>query len=144
MKHSILVVDDQEASGLLLQSSLTAHGYAVPTAGDAAEAMAAIGETAPDIVLLEEGRLLELGHLQLGEDARGRNETIERIDAALNRTWPPDGIDSEALLGELERRLIRRALDAAGGNRSQAARLLGIKRDKLRYRLRPPEREECR
>ena len=39
-------------------------------------------------------------------------------------------------LPELERAHIIRALEAVGGNQSQAARLLDITREKLRYRLR--------
>ena len=38
-------------------------------------------------------------------------------------------------LEEQERLLIVRALEAAGGNQSQAARLLRIGRDALRYKL---------
>ena len=38
-------------------------------------------------------------------------------------------------LEEQERLLIIRALEAAGGNQSQAARLLRIGRDALRYKL---------
>ncbi len=38
-------------------------------------------------------------------------------------------------LGETERRLILEALEKARGNQTQAARLLGITRDTLRYRL---------
>ncbi len=38
-------------------------------------------------------------------------------------------------LEEQERLLIIRALEAAGGNQSQAARILRIGRDALRYKL---------
>jgi DNA-binding NtrC family response regulator len=38
-------------------------------------------------------------------------------------------------LDEFERSLIREALRRAGGNKSQAARLLGLTRNALRYRL---------
>jgi DNA-binding NtrC family response regulator len=38
-------------------------------------------------------------------------------------------------LEEYERALIREALRRAGGNKSQAARLLGLTRNALRYRL---------
>jgi CheY-like chemotaxis protein len=51
----------------------------------------------------------------------------------------PDGVPvpGDALsLAETENRLIARALEAAGGNVSQAAKLLGIGRDSLRYKLR--------
>ncbi|GAB4339415.1 MAG: sigma-54 dependent transcriptional regulator [Desulfobulbaceae bacterium] len=44
---------------------------------------------------------------------------------------PPDGISLE----EVEKGLIRRALEMSGGNRSQAARLLKIPRHVLIYRL---------
>ncbi len=44
---------------------------------------------------------------------------------------PPDGL----VLEDAERKLILEALDRASGNQSRAARLLGISRDTLRYRL---------
>ncbi len=44
---------------------------------------------------------------------------------------PPQGID----LNHLEGELIRQALSLAGGNKSRAARLLGLTRDTLLYRL---------
>ncbi len=46
-------------------------------------------------------------------------------------TLPPEGIDLAALEGEM----IRQALGMTGGNRSKAARLLGISRDTLLYRM---------
>jgi transcriptional regulator with PAS, ATPase and Fis domain len=45
---------------------------------------------------------------------------------------PPDGVAS---LEDQERRLIVQALENAGGNQSQAARLLRIGRDALRYKV---------
>ncbi len=44
---------------------------------------------------------------------------------------PPEGVKLE----EVERALIRQALERADGNKSHAARLLGLTRDTLRYRL---------
>jgi DNA-binding NtrC family response regulator len=44
---------------------------------------------------------------------------------------PPSGVD----LDDVEKGLILQALERTSGNKSQAARLLGISRDTLRYRL---------
>ena len=44
---------------------------------------------------------------------------------------PASGIDLE----EVERQFIISALKRTGGNKSKAARLLGLSRDTLRYRL---------
>ena len=44
---------------------------------------------------------------------------------------PPNGIDLTALEAEL----IRQALGMAAGNKSRAARLLGLTRDTLLYRM---------
>jgi DNA-binding NtrC family response regulator len=44
---------------------------------------------------------------------------------------PPGGV----VLEDVERHLVRQALDRARGNQTQAARLLGITRDQLRYRV---------
>ncbi len=48
---------------------------------------------------------------------------------------PPDGIDLNRTLENIERKLINRALEITAGNRSRAARLLGISFRSLRYRL---------
>ena len=45
---------------------------------------------------------------------------------------PPEGIDYD----ELERAILSAALGASGGNVAQAARLLKMSRDTLRYRVR--------
>ncbi len=44
---------------------------------------------------------------------------------------PPQGIDLHGLEGDL----IRQALALAGGNKSRAARLLGLSRDTFLYRI---------
>ncbi len=51
-----------------------------------------------------------------------------------NFTLPPDGIPLE----EVELLLARQAFERKGGNLTQAARLLHISRDQLRYRLKKP------
>ncbi len=48
---------------------------------------------------------------------------------------PPEGIDLPAFLGDIERTFMREALARCGGNQVQAAALLGMSRDQLRYRL---------
>ncbi|MCB9916158.1 MAG: sigma-54-dependent Fis family transcriptional regulator [Planctomycetes bacterium] len=44
---------------------------------------------------------------------------------------PEDGVDLE----QLEHEFVRQALNRTGGNRAQAARLLGMNRDQMRYRI---------
>jgi len=44
---------------------------------------------------------------------------------------PADGVK----LDELENHLVRQAMERAGGNKSRAAKILGISRDQIRYRL---------
>ncbi len=51
---------------------------------------------------------------------------------------PDDGINLE----ELEKRLIRQALEKCGGNQSAAARLLGLTRSKLRTRVKQLGKEQ--
>jgi DNA-binding NtrC family response regulator len=66
-----------------------------------------------------------------------------RLDFAPRRTAPPanggngsgDFLAEGITLEEHERQLIREALKRANGNKSQAARLLGLTRNALRYRL---------
>jgi DNA-binding NtrC family response regulator len=48
---------------------------------------------------------------------------------------PVETLDLEANVGALEARLIREALERSGGNRSQAARLLGISRNGLAIKM---------
>jgi two-component system response regulator AtoC len=48
---------------------------------------------------------------------------------------PPTGINLPAFLSEIERRLVQEALEYCHGNQVQAAALLGLSRDQLRYRM---------
>jgi transcriptional regulator with PAS, ATPase and Fis domain len=48
---------------------------------------------------------------------------------------PPGTLDLESNVGALERRLIREALERSAGNRTQAARLLGISRNGLAIKM---------
>jgi two-component system, NtrC family, response regulator PilR len=60
---------------------------------------------------------------------------VSKGSPATDLDIPPDGIDLNRTMENLERRLITRALDITGGNRSRAAALLGISFRSLRYRL---------
>jgi len=48
---------------------------------------------------------------------------------------PPDGIDINRTMEDMEKKLISRALDISSGNRPRAAKLLGISFRSLRYRM---------
>jgi two-component system response regulator PilR (NtrC family) len=50
-------------------------------------------------------------------------------------TFPDEGIDLDHVLGEVERELLQKALDRAGGVRKRAAKLLKVSFRSLRYRL---------
>ena len=72
-------------------------------------------------------------------DAADRSDWLEPDDfTTLTRTvapthfkLPPEGVNLE----EVERQLLLQALERAGGNQTQAAQLLGINRDQVRYRI---------
>jgi transcriptional regulator with PAS, ATPase and Fis domain len=57
--------------------------------------------------------------------------TLTRTVAPTEFRLPPEGVHLE----ELERQLLVQALERAGGNQTQAAQLLGINRDQVRYRI---------
>ncbi len=48
---------------------------------------------------------------------------------------PDSGLDLESVVVDLERHFIVQALERTGGNQTEAAKLLSISRDQLRYRL---------
>ena len=74
---------------------------------------------------LAPGTQLEAGDIQL-DSPRNRSGAASDRDRFL-----PDGMT----LDQWEDEMIREALKRAGGNKSQAARLLGLSRNALRYRL---------
>ncbi|PYQ72491.1 MAG: hypothetical protein DMG01_23965 [Acidobacteria bacterium] len=50
-------------------------------------------------------------------------------------TLPEDGMDLGSFIGNIERELIERSLERTGGNKGQAAKLLGLKRTTLVEKL---------
>lgn len=65
------------------------------------------------------------------EPADIRLDAAPRPRSAVTDSFLPEGVSLE----EHEQSIIREALRRAGGNKSQAARLLGLTRNALRYRL---------
>jgi two-component system response regulator AtoC len=57
--------------------------------------------------------------------------TLTRTVSPTQFKLPAEGVNLE----EVERQLLVQALDRAGGNQTQAAQLLGINRDQVRYRV---------
>ncbi|NOX58215.1 MAG: sigma-54-dependent Fis family transcriptional regulator [Planctomycetes bacterium] len=74
-------------------------------------------------VLLSQGEVLSSDDLVVGK--------TNRHNDAGQVSLPPGGID----LHELEDELVKQALARTGNNQTQAAKLLGLGRDALRYRL---------
>jgi len=80
-------------------------------------------------VALSEGRTIGLGDLpvQVSGLAGAPTPTLAGL--------PAEGCDLDAVLGELERRLLLSALERTGGVRKHAASLLGVTFRSIRYRL---------
>ena len=102
--------------GLSEASLATLEGHSWP--GNVRELKNAIERAAVECA----GATIEPGHLGI---------TLAATAAAIDSED-----DSELNLKRMEERLIRRALDATGGNRSRSARLLGVNRATLYNKLR--------
>jgi len=91
------------------------------------------------IVLLEDDSVLRPVHLpdsiRSGGSDTSRKSVVQQLEVVIGRPYPGDGIEFEELVRDTEMELITKAMREAGGNQSMAARLLRLKRDKLRYRL---------
>ncbi len=81
--------------------------------------------------VLERSLLLEDSDTLKPEHLPAQLHGASAAPKARSVVLPPAGLDLE----ELERELICQALDRADGNKTGAARLLGLTRDTLRYRL---------
>ena len=64
-----------------------------------------------------------------GPSGPARTESVTQLEL------PPEGVDLEALVGDLEKRLLLEALRRTGGVRKEAAKLLKISFRSIRYRL---------
>jgi len=98
------------------------------------------------VVLLEDDTVLRADHIpasiRQGTVPSKDLSAVRRIEMALSRPFPDDGLAFEELMGGLELELIEKAMREAGGNQSRAARLLQLNRDKIRYRLKNLEPEQ--
>jgi DNA-binding NtrC family response regulator len=87
-------------------------------------------------VLLFEGDLIEQEHLSLGEmGGSARNRSLSEVENAITEGIPDNGVDFDRIICDIETELITKALEQSDYNQSLAARLLGISRDKLRYKV---------
>lgn len=86
-------------------------------------------------VLLEDGPELVLDHLTKLRMESVSSDLAGIIQESLSNPISEDGLPLEEIVGMLESALVQKAYDAARGNQSLAARMLGLNRDKLRYRL---------
>jgi len=91
------------------------------------------------VILAEEDGALDFCHLFTSGEEFDSTSFIVKRDGAIARTGdvpPPLATDQRPSLDEAEDAMLRAAVTEAGGNLAAAARLLGISRAKLAYRLR--------
>ena len=81
--------------------------------------------------VLERAMVLHPGGPLQEADLPERVRAAQPANAGVLGELPDEGVDLE----QLEKELIRRALDKCGGNQSRTARYLGITRNTLLYRL---------
>ena len=112
-------------------------------AGDTANRMQAISQAAMEKLMAYHwpGNVRELENIIERSMVLARSETVEADDIRLDHATRSSRSEAAAFLPEgmtleqYEQELIREALRRTGDNKSQAARLLGMTRNALRYRL---------
>jgi len=87
------------------------------------------------IVLLEDDSVLRAEHLPFAEHRAEDHSLGRKIDRILSQPFGEGGIDFDGIVSELEKALILKASEESKWVQSRTARLLNMKRDKLRYRL---------
>ena len=121
-------------NGITPQAQQLLLGYAWP--GNVRELRHVIER----ICIMHDAEMLQADHLpkELTNDSRSGEPGPFPYDASI----PPDGLNLEQKVDEFTFRLIENAMHLAGGNISQAAKLLGIPRGTLRYKLEKYEVEK--
>ncbi len=85
------------------------------------------------ICIMHRGGVLEPEYLPKELNAREMSASGGFMTGTV--PFPPAGVDLEKEVDRFTRELVLRAMESAGGNISQAAKLLGIPRGTLRYKL---------
>lgn len=87
------------------------------------------------MVLLEKGPVIKSEYLPFSATRMEESSVGRKIDNLISQDLPADGVDFDAIIAEVEKELIVKASNQTGWNQSRTARLLNMKRDKLRYRM---------
>jgi two-component system, NtrC family, response regulator AtoC len=85
------------------------------------------------ICIMHDAEMLEASHLP--KELTGHPDEIASESLLLDFPIPPEGIVLETVVDQFAFHLIKKALTMAGGNISHAAKLLGMPRGTLRYKL---------
>jgi DNA-binding NtrC family response regulator len=88
-------------------------------------------------VLMSDGPVLRAENLELKKN-RLDEPDIKPDDMPVIPPLPASGIDFTSILNSIEKYYFDAALKMADGNESRAASLLGLTRDKFRYRIKKP------
>lgn len=116
---------DRPLSGFAPQACAALRAHTWP--GNARELEAVV----TCAVLRARGAQLELSDLPAEFAAGSARDASPKPDALAAFDLPAAGLDLE----QLELHLLKQALERARGNRTRAARLLGLNRDRIRYRI---------
>jgi DNA-binding NtrC family response regulator len=68
-------------------------------------------------------------------NARAGTRATATVEGEVAAGLPPEGVDLYKVLADIEDRLIREALERSGGNKNQAAKILGLNRTTLVEKL---------
>jgi DNA-binding NtrC family response regulator len=94
-------------------------------------------------ILLGKGEAIDVEHLALEPARRGAGNgrpagghpVLSDVETLLLADIPTSGIRLESIVEEIERAAILKASEQTGWNQTRTSALLGINRDKLRYRM---------
>jgi len=86
-----------------------------------------IKNTIERVVLMEKGERIEINHLSFLKNSKSLQILVSDAEPQLTSR----GVD----LGEMNKTLVLKALEISGGNKTEAAKLLGISRPTLVYRI---------